>query len=144
MILQAYDFLELHRRYDCVLQMGGSDQWGNIVNGIELARRTDQASLFGLTTNLLTTSSGAKMGKTAKGAVWLNEDLLSVYDYWQFWRNTEDEDIVRFLRSIANGERMTAGVSAAGAGSCLRRERKKKTTESTTPAPKALPAVNAR
>ena len=98
MILQAYDFLELNRRYDCTLQMGGSDQWGNIVNGIELTRRTDQKSAFGLTTNLLTTASGAKMGKTAQGAVWLNEDMLSVYDYWQFWRNTEDADIGRFLR----------------------------------------------
>ena len=98
MILQAYDFLELNRRYGCSLQMGGSDQWGNIVNGIELTRRCDQKSVFGLTTNLLTTSSGAKMGKTAQGAVWLNEDMLSVYDYWQFWRNTEDADIGRFLR----------------------------------------------
>lgn len=98
MILQAYDFLELNRRFDCTLQMGGSDQWGNIVNGIELTRRTDQKSVYGLTTNLLTTSSGAKMGKTAQGAVWLNEDMLSVYDYWQFWRNTEDADIGRFLR----------------------------------------------
>ncbi len=98
MILQAYDFLELNRRYDCSLQMGGSDQWGNIVNGIELTRRCDQKSVFGLTTNLLTTSSGAKMGKTAQGAVWLNDDMLSVYDYWQFWRNTEDADIGRFLR----------------------------------------------
>ena len=98
MILQAYDFVELNRRYDCRLQMGGSDQWGNIVNGIELGRRTDQANLFGLTTSLLTTSSGAKMGKTAQGAVWLNEDMLSPYDYWQFWRNTEDADVIRFLR----------------------------------------------
>ena len=98
MILQAYDFVELNRRYDCRLQMGGSDQWGNIVNGIELGRRTDQANLFGLTTSLLTTSSGAKMGKTAQGAVWLNEDMLSPYDYWQFWRNTEDADVMRFLR----------------------------------------------
>lgn len=98
MILQAYDFLELNRRYGCALQMGGSDQWGNIVNGIELTRRCDQNTVFGLTTNLLTTSSGAKMGKTAQGAVWLNEDMLSVYDYWQFWRNTEDADIGRFLR----------------------------------------------
>jgi len=98
MILQAYDFLELNRRYDCSLQMGGSDQWGNIVNGIELTRRCDQNTVFGLTTNLLTTSSGAKMGKTAQGAVWLNDDMLSVYDYWQFWRNTEDADIGRFLR----------------------------------------------
>ncbi len=98
MILQAYDFLELNRRYGCSLQMGGSDQWGNIVNGIELTRRCDQKTVFGLTTNLLTTSSGAKMGKTAQGAVWLNDDMLSVYDYWQFWRNTEDADIGRFLR----------------------------------------------
>lgn len=98
MILQAYDFLELNRRYECTLQMGGSDQWGNIVNGIELTRRTDQKSVFGLTTNLLTTASGAKMGKTAQGAVWLNDDMLPVYDYWQFWRNTEDADIGRFLR----------------------------------------------
>lgn len=98
MILQAYDFLELNRRYGCTLQMGGSDQWGNIVNGIELTRRTDQNTVFGLTTNLLTTSSGAKMGKTAQGAVWLNDDMLPVYDYWQFWRNTEDADVGRFLR----------------------------------------------
>jgi len=98
MILQAYDFLELNRVHNCTLQMGGSDQWGNIINGIELGRRVDSTSLFGLTTALLTTSSGAKMGKTAQGAVWLNEDMLSVYDYWQFWRNTEDNDVGRFLR----------------------------------------------
>jgi len=98
MILQAYDFLELNRTHKCTLQMGGSDQWGNIVNGIELGRRVDSASLYGLTTALLTTSSGAKMGKTAQGAVWLNDDMLSVYDYWQFWRNTEDGDVGRFLR----------------------------------------------
>lgn len=98
MILQAYDFLELNRRYDCSLQMGGSDQWGNIVNGIELTRRCDQKSVYGLTTNLLTTSSGAKMGKTAQGAIWLNDDMLPVYDYWQFWRNTEDADVGRFLK----------------------------------------------
>jgi tyrosyl-tRNA synthetase len=98
MIFQAYDFLELYRKTGCQLQMGGSDQWGNIVNGIELGRRVDGAELFALTTALLTTSSGAKMGKTAKGAVWLNEEMLSVYDYWQFWRNTEDGDVGRFLR----------------------------------------------
>ncbi len=98
MILQAYDFLELHRRCGCRLQMGGSDQWGNIVNGIELGRRVDGAELFGLTTALLTTASGAKMGKTADGAVWLNDDMLSAYDYWQYWRNTEDADVGRFLR----------------------------------------------
>jgi tyrosyl-tRNA synthetase len=98
MLLQAYDFLELARRYNCVLQMGGSDQWGNIINGIELARRADGRELFALTTGLLTTSSGAKMGKSVKGAIWLNADMLSPYDYWQFWRNTEDGDVGRFLR----------------------------------------------
>ena len=98
MILQAYDFLELQRRMGCVLQMGGSDQWGNIINGIDLTRRVASEEVFGLTTKLLTTSSGAKMGKSVSGAVWLNEDMLSVYDYWQFWRNTEDADIGRFLR----------------------------------------------
>ncbi|MGI9381743.1 MAG: tyrosine--tRNA ligase [Methyloligellaceae bacterium] len=98
MIFQAYDFMELKRRHDCVLQMGGSDQWGNIINGIDLARRVDGAELYGLTTALLTTSSGAKMGKTAEGAVWLNADMLSPYDYWQYWRNTEDADVGRFLR----------------------------------------------
>ncbi|CAO3401383.1 tyrosine--tRNA ligase [Azospirillum palustre] len=98
MILQAYDFVELKRRHGCTLQMGGSDQWGNIVNGVELGRRTDGADLFGLTTPLLTTSSGAKMGKTAAGAVWLTADKLSSYDFWQYWRNTEDADVGRFLR----------------------------------------------
>jgi tyrosyl-tRNA synthetase len=98
MILQAYDFLELARRNGCNLQMGGSDQWGNIVNGVELARRVDGRSVFGLTTPLLTTASGAKMGKTAAGAVWLNAEMLSPYDYWQYWRNTEDADVGRFLR----------------------------------------------
>jgi len=98
MILQAYDFLELNRRVGCTLQMGGSDQWGNIVNGVELTRRVDGKEVFGLTTPLLTTSSGAKMGKTAAGAVWLNADQLSSYDYWQYWRNTEDADVGRFLR----------------------------------------------
>ena len=98
MIMQAYDFLELSRRHGCALQMGGSDQWGNIVNGIELIRRVDGKSAFGLTTPLITMSSGAKMGKTAQGAVWLNADMRSPYDFWQFWRNTEDADVVRFLK----------------------------------------------
>jgi tyrosyl-tRNA synthetase len=98
MILQAYDFVELFRRYGCVLQMGGSDQWGNIVNGIDLGRRLHSAQLFALTSPLITTSSGAKMGKTAAGAVWLNADQVSPYDYWQYWRNTEDADVARFLK----------------------------------------------
>ena len=98
MLMQATDFLELNRRYGCTLQMGGSDQWGNIVNGVELIRRVDSRPAFGLTTPLLATASGAKMGKTAAGAVWLNEDMRSPYDYWQFWRNTEDADVGRFLR----------------------------------------------
>lgn len=98
MILQAYDYRELAQRYDCRLQMGGSDQWGNIVNGMELARRMDGAELFGLTTPLLTTADGAKMGKTAAGAVWLNEEQLPNYDFWQYWRNVDDRDVGRFLR----------------------------------------------
>jgi tyrosyl-tRNA synthetase len=98
MILQSYDFRELNRRFGVTLQIGGSDQWGNIVSGIELARRTDNKTLFGLTTPLIATASGAKMGKSAQGAVWLTRGRLSPYDYWQFWRNTEDEDVGRFLR----------------------------------------------
>jgi len=98
MILQSYDFVELAKRYGCNLQMGGSDQWGNIVNGVDLGRRMGTHQLYALTCPLLTTSSGAKMGKTAAGAVWLNADMLPVYDYWQFWRNTEDGDVTRFLK----------------------------------------------
>jgi tyrosyl-tRNA synthetase len=98
MILQAYDFVELHKRYGCVLQMGGSDQWGNIVNGIDLGRRLAQAQLFALTSPLITTASGAKMGKTAAGAVWLDAKMVSPYEYWQYWRNTEDGDVARFLK----------------------------------------------
>ena len=98
MILQAYDFVELNRRCGCVLQMGGSDQWGNIISGIDLGRRLHNAQLFALTSPLITTSSGAKMGKTAAGAVWLNADLVSPYEYWQYWRNTEDADVARFLK----------------------------------------------
>lgn len=98
MVMQAYDYLELSRRCDCRLQMGGSDQWGNIVNGVELGRRVDGRELFGLTTPLITTASGAKMGKTAQGAVWLNQDRLADFDYWQYWRNVDDADVSRFLR----------------------------------------------
>jgi len=98
MILQAYDFYKLNEKHDCVLQIGGSDQWGNIVNGVELIRKTNQKESFGLTTPLITLSSGAKMGKTENGAVWLDEKLLSPYDYWQFWRNTNDADVKKFLK----------------------------------------------
>jgi tyrosyl-tRNA synthetase len=98
MIMQAYDFLELSRRTGCQLQLGGSDQWGNIVNGVELCRRADSIEVYGLTTPLITTADGSKMGKTEKGAVWLNPDMLSPYDYWQFWRNTDDAYVGRFLR----------------------------------------------
>ena len=98
MILQAYDFMELHRRYGCILQMGGSDQWGNIVNGIDLTRRVIEGEVYGLTSPLLTTSDGKKMGKSQSGAVWLNPDMLSPYEFWQFWRNTTDADVGRFLK----------------------------------------------
>jgi tyrosyl-tRNA synthetase len=98
MLMQAVDFRELNSKYDCVLQMGGSDQWGNIINGVELTRRINSKAAFGLTTPLLTTASGAKMGKTVGGAVWLNADALSPYDYWQYWRNAEDADVGKFLR----------------------------------------------
>ena len=113
-ILQAYDFMELARRFDCALQIGGSDQWGNIVAGVELARRAEGRTLFGLTTPLITSASGAKMGKTAQGAVWLSSDKLSAYEYWQFWRNVEDDDVRRFLRlftelEIAQIERLECG-----------------------------------
>jgi tyrosyl-tRNA synthetase len=102
MILQGYDFVELNKRYGCTLQMGGSDQWGNILQGVELGRRVREQELFGLTSPLITTSSGAKMGKTAAGAVWLSDKRLSAYDYWQFWRNTEDGDVGRFLRMFTD------------------------------------------
>ena len=98
MILQAYDFVELYRRHGCILQMGGSDQWGNIINGVELGRRMLDAELFALTTPLLLTASGTKMGKTETGSVWLNADMMSPYEYWQYWRNTDDGDVVRFLK----------------------------------------------
>ncbi|PFG63137.1 tyrosyl-tRNA synthetase [Thioclava sp. ES.031] len=113
MILQAYDFLELNRRYGCLLQMGGSDQWGNIVNGIDLTRRVLDSEIFGLTSPLLTTSDGKKMGKSASGAIWLNSDMLSPYEFWQFWRNTTDADVGRFLKlytelPVAECERLGA------------------------------------
>ena len=98
MILQAYDFLELNKKQDCVLQIGGSDQWGNIVNGVELIKRYSNKQVFGLTTPLITLSSGSKMGKTADGAIWLDKKFLSAYDYWQFWRNTDDRDVERFFK----------------------------------------------
>ncbi len=117
MLMQAYDFHELHRRKGCALQMGGSDQWGNIVNGVELCRRKDGAEVFGLTTPLLTTASGAKMGKTAGGAVWLNADMFSPYDYWQYWRNAEDADVgvllARFTKLPMDEVRRLAALEGA-------------------------------
>ena len=104
MILQAYDFYQLFRKHNCILQLGGSDQWGNIVNGVELIRRILQKNAFGLTTPLLTLSSGAKMGKTEKGAVWLDKKMFSPYDYWQFWRNTSDEDVKKFLKYFTDDD----------------------------------------
>jgi tyrosyl-tRNA synthetase len=131
MILQAYDFVELYKRTGCVLQMGGSDQWGNIVNGIDLGRRVANAQLFALTSPLITTSSGAKMGKTAAGAVWLNADLVSPYDYWQFWRNTEDGDVARFLKLFTVLPLDEIGRLAALQGSELNEAKKVLATEAT-------------
>jgi tyrosyl-tRNA synthetase len=102
MILQAYDFLELNKTKNCLMQIGGSDQWGNIVNGVELIKRHSSKQVFGLTTPLITLSSGSKMGKTEKGAIWLDKKLLSSYDYWQFWRNTDDRDVLRFLKMFTD------------------------------------------
>ena len=131
MILQAYDFVELHRRHGCVLQMGGSDQWGNIVNGIDLGRRLMSAQLFALTSPLITTSSGAKMGKTAAGAVWLNAELVSPYDYWQYWRNTEDGDVVRFLKLFTVLPLEEIGRLAALRGADVNEAKKVLATEAT-------------
>ena len=131
MILQAYDFLELSRREGCLVQMGGSDQWGNIVNGIELGRRCDQRQLFALTTPLLTTSSGAKMGKTMSGAVWLNADLLKPYDYWQYWRNCEDADVGRFLKLYTEIPLAEIARHAALGGSEINEAKKFLATEAT-------------
>jgi tyrosyl-tRNA synthetase len=131
MILQAYDFIELHRRYGCVLQMGGSDQWGNIINGIDLGRRHLGAQLFALTSPLITTSSGAKMGKTAAGAVWLDPEKVSPYDYWQFWRNTEDGDVVRFLKFFTTLPLDEIDKLAALKGEEINEAKKKLATEAT-------------
>jgi tyrosyl-tRNA synthetase len=131
MVLQAYDFVELYRREGCRLQMGGSDQWGNIVTGIELGRRTESAELFGLTTPLLTTASGAKMGKTAAGAIWLNPDMLSPYDYWQYWRNAEDADVPRFLKLFTELPLPEIGKLAALEGAELNEAKKILATEAT-------------
>ncbi|MDJ0894705.1 MAG: tyrosine--tRNA ligase [Alphaproteobacteria bacterium] len=131
MVLQSYDFVELYRRYGCRLQLGGSDQWGNIVCGIDLGRRMAQAELFGVTTPLLTTASGAKMGKTAEGAVWLNADMLSVFDYWQFWRNCEDADVGRFLRLFTEVEEAEIARLEALEGAELNDAKKILATEAT-------------
>ncbi len=131
MILQAYDFVELYKREKCVLQMGGSDQWGNIVNGLDLGRRMANAQLFALTAPLITTSSGAKMGKTAAGAVWLDANLLSPYDFWQFWRNTEDGDVARFLKLFTVLPLDEIGRLAALKGAELNEAKKVLATEAT-------------
>jgi tyrosyl-tRNA synthetase len=131
MILQAYDFVELHKRYGCLLQMGGSDQWGNIVNGIDLGRRMVGAQLFALTSPLITTSSGAKMGKTAAGAVWLDADMLSPYAYWQYWRNTEDADVARFLKLFTTLPLDEVGRLASLKGQELNEAKKVLATEAT-------------
>jgi tyrosyl-tRNA synthetase len=131
MILQAYDFVELHKRYGCVLQMGGSDQWGNIINGIDLGRRMMNAQLFAVTSPLISTSSGAKMGKTAAGAVWLNADLVSPYEYWQYWRNTEDGDVARFLKLFTTLPLPEIGKLAALKGQEINEAKKVLATEAT-------------
>lgn len=131
MILQAYDFVELYKRHGCILQMGGSDQWGNIVNGIDLGRRLLDAELFALTTPLLTTSSGAKMGKTETGAVWLNADMMRPYDYWQFWRNCEDGDVGRLLKLFTELPLVEIGRLAALKGQELNEAKKVLATETT-------------
>ncbi|HLP71175.1 MAG TPA: tyrosine--tRNA ligase, partial [Rhizobium sp.] len=131
MILQAYDFVELAKRYGCRLQMGGSDQWGNIVNGIDLGHRMGTPQLYALTSPLLTTSSGAKMGKSATGAVWLNADMLSTYDFWQYWRNTEDADVPRFLKLYTTLPMSEVGRLSSLAGSEINEVKKILATEVT-------------
>jgi tyrosyl-tRNA synthetase len=132
MVLQAYDFVELNKRTGCVLQMGGSDQWGNIINGIDLGRRMLNAQLFALTSPLITTSSGAKMGKTAAGAVWLNADMVSPYEYWQYWRNTEDGDVARFLKLFTVLPLQEVGRLASLKGQDVNEAKKVLATEATT------------
>src|SRR5690349_17694455 len=131
MLLQAYDFVELARRYKCRLQMGGSDQWGNIVTGIDLGRRMGTEQLYALTCPLLTTASGAKMGKTAAGAIWLNEEQLSPYEYWQFWRNTEDADVGRFLKLYTTLPLAEVAKLAALQGAEINEAKKSLATEAT-------------
>jgi tyrosyl-tRNA synthetase len=131
MIMQGYDFTELNRRYGCTLQMGGSDQWGNIINGVDLSHRMGGPQLYALTTPLLTTSSGAKMGKTAKGAVWLNGDLFSPYDFWQYFRNTEDDDVGRFLKIFTRLPLDEIAKLAALGGSEINEAKKILATEAT-------------
>ena len=131
MVLQAYDFVELNKLYGCTLQMGGSDQWGNIVSGIDLGRRMNGAQMFALTAPLITTSSGAKMGKTAAGAVWLNADLVSPYDYWQYWRNTEDGDVARFLKLFTTMPLSEISKLAALQGAEINEAKKVLATEAT-------------
>ena len=132
MLLQAYDFLELARKYDCRIQMGGSDQWGNIVNGIDLTRRIIDKQVFGVTTPLITTASGGKMGKTADGAVWLNPEMRSPYDYWQFWRNTEDADVVRFMRLFTDLPESEISEHAKAQGSAINDAKKRLADVATT------------
>jgi len=143
MLLQAYDFLELHRRTGCLLQMGGSDQWGNIVNGIDLTRRVARAEVYGLTSPLITTADGAKMGKSAAGAVWLNAEMLSAYDYWQFWRNTGDADVGRFLKLFTKLELDEIARLEALAGQEINEAKKVLANEATTMAHGAEAAENA-
>ncbi|MGH6726443.1 MAG: tyrosine--tRNA ligase [Pseudolabrys sp.] len=131
MVLQAYDFVELHKRHGCALQMGGSDQWGNIINGIDLGRRMLNAQMFALTAPLITTVSGAKMGKTAAGAVWLDDNLVSAYDYWQYWRNTDDGDVIRFLKLFTKLPLGEIGRLAALKGQDINEAKKVLATEAT-------------
>jgi tyrosyl-tRNA synthetase len=131
MLLQSYDFLELARKYKCRIQLGGSDQWGNIVNGIDLTRRVIDVQVFGVTTPLITTASGAKMGKTAEGAVWLNADMRSPYDYWQFWRNTEDADVGRFLRLFTDLPEAEIVALESAEGAAINESKKRLADEAT-------------